>query len=91
MYFCEILTVSEILSVTEIVSNVAFVSVSLTVCRRLGLYIYLACILSVLSGAEDRIRLHFQHQGVFKRMFVPESGGELLCIFQLWCRNDRGS
>lgn len=39
------------------------------------LYIYF--VYSVLPGPENWSRLHFQHQGVFKRMLVLESGGKL--------------
>lgn len=47
-------------------------------------FIYLfrvcVCVCSVLPGSENWSRLHFQHQGVFKRMLVLESGGKLLCM-----------
>lgn len=40
-------------------------------------FIYLFRVCSVLPGSENWSRLHYQHQGVFKRMLVPKSGGKL--------------
>lgn len=49
---------------------------SVTLLRGLCLCSFRVCVFPVLPGPEDWIRMHFQHQGVFKGMLLLESGGK---------------
>lgn len=49
---------------------------SVTPLRGLCLCLFRVCVFPVLPGPEDWIRMHFQHQGVFKGMLLLESGGK---------------
>lgn len=59
-------------------------SILLSVAESMRFYIFISrvcmCVCSVLPGSQNRSRLLYQHQGVFKRMFVFESGGKLLSV-----------